>query len=92
MNKHEILACYEALLKDFKKMNAKSGSVEWYLMGHLRRTLDVLPDSFTKTGIENALTPLEHFCTDSMDWDSDLFRRISDLNRAARELVMALKK
>jgi len=49
-------------------------SLEWYLGNNLRSFREALVSARTRLDVENATRALSRFCTESMEWDSELFR------------------
>ncbi|TFY97068.1 hypothetical protein [Ramlibacter humi] len=62
----------DALQQKIAASAAAHGSVEWYLKNHLDEFAAAAPAGGSY--LENAARALMRFCTESMDWDTPLYR------------------
>lgn len=74
MDKQSVIESVDALLARLEAGKPEKGSLEWYLVNNLRTFGDALSAATEEREIENATHALSRFCTESMDWDTDLFR------------------
>jgi hypothetical protein len=75
----ELIAAIDTLLELLSQKPRERESLEWYLANNLDDYKRAVQDASDKGGIEDATRALNRFCTESMDWDNDLFRRCSEI-------------
>lgn len=49
-------------------------SIEWYLNNHIDDYLNTLESIGSKQDIQSTVYTFSRFCTDTMDWDSSLYK------------------
>ncbi|ODB95144.1 hypothetical protein A3197_17425 [Candidatus Thiodiazotropha endoloripes] len=77
--KDELLDESRALLDDLTNQSIIEGSLEWYLNNNLRLFIESIEQSGSAKEIVNAARTLSRFCTESMDWETDLYLRCANL-------------
>jgi hypothetical protein len=70
----ELLESIDRVLGRLAQGAPPRESLEWYLANNLGSYRDALLSAKTRIDVENATRALSRFCTESMEWDSDLFR------------------
>ncbi len=70
----ELLESIDKVLSRLAQGTPMRESMEWYLGNNLRSYRDALQNAKTRRDVENATRALSRFCTESMEWDSELFR------------------
>lgn len=72
------------LIKRLEATPPQKETVEWYTLNNLR---DLFRDLNNIQSTEKLLESehiLSRFCTDSLDWNSDLYKEISEINQLVR--------
>lgn len=77
----------DLLVKELKSASPKKESLEWYLINNLEKYLVSLNESETKGDILRATKIFSRFCIDSMDWDTEIFRKYSVLTDGVSKLA-----
>jgi hypothetical protein len=70
----ELIEAIDSLLSRLSEQSREKESLEWYLHNNLVDYKSALQCAETRQEIENATRALIRFCTESMDWDNELFR------------------
>jgi hypothetical protein len=56
-------------------------SLEWYLSNNLNEYLRSIEESTKPIDILRATKLLSRFCTESMDWDTEIYKKCGDIMR-----------
>ncbi|WP_374572680.1 hypothetical protein [Phenylobacterium sp.] len=79
-----VVAATDELLASIAARAETPDTLEDYLRNHLVAFREAASEAKVGTEIENAARSLSRFCTEHMDWNSDLFRQCAELIRRAR--------
>jgi hypothetical protein len=69
----------DAILSELKEAAPARQSVEWYLANNLEVFREVLLKNPNRAELAAATAALSRFCTDSMEWKSELFGRVTKI-------------
>lgn len=76
-----------SLLSEVEHRLPKNDSLEWYLANQIRRYIVALESSTSKQEIENATAMFSRFCTESMDWDTSLYKKCAAITASGTKLA-----
>jgi hypothetical protein len=86
---HQLIDLVDALLREIAGRAVARESLEWYLRNNLEDFRRKALGSPAPRALEGAARALSHFCTDSMEWDSELFRACTRITDLAARLAKA---
>ena len=69
----------DELLLVIEATHPSRDSLEWYLMNNLKSYKAAVQLASDKLSVENAARAFNRFCTESMDWQTELFKRCAML-------------
>lgn len=75
----ELIQSVDLLLNELTSNAIKEDGLEWYLINNLSDYRSVLNNNPTPLELENATRALTWFCTESIDWDTDLYKVCSEI-------------
>lgn len=81
-----LLERIDALVAELAGPPGARESLEWYLRNNLNSLRRDLVSARTKRDITNAARAFTRFCTDSMDWNTELYRKCTVITELAFEL------
>lgn len=84
--KENLIKQASSFLKELEHLNPKHGSLEWYLSNNLQTYLFSIKNADNQTEIQIATKILSRFCTESMDWDTELYKKCTDLTKTGFQL------
>lgn len=90
MNQESINAVVkdaQDLLSSLEAENPVRESDTWYTINNLRSYIEQVSQAQTRDDLLNAVHPLAHFAVDSLDFKSDLMRRVEDVMDSAHRLA-----
>lgn len=87
IDKHELIKEAQLFLIDSKKNEPRKESLEWYLINNLIKYLEALNTSKTAGEIKVATEKLDMFCVESMDWDTSLFKRCTQITELGLKIA-----
>lgn len=73
MDKQSVIGSIDALMVKLELEKLQKDSLEWYLVNNLRAYRDALLTATEGREFEKATHILSRFCTESMDWNTELF-------------------
>lgn len=79
----KLLEQIDALLAELALQPCNRESLEWYLQNNLTSLRRDLVSAPTPHAFNNATTAFSRFCTESMDWNTELFRRCTAITELA---------
>jgi hypothetical protein len=85
----QLIELVDALLHEISAREIARESLEWYLRNNLEVFKREVLSSATPRDLENAARALSHFCTESMEWDSELFRACTRITGLAKRMSKA---
>lgn len=74
------------LIQEIKFSNPKRESLEWYLLNNLNTYLMSIEHADGSDEIKNATKIFGMFCTDGMDWNTDLYKKCMELTQVGLRL------
>ena len=80
----------DALLKRIGDKSDVKESLEWYLRNNLSDYKRVLQSGESAQEVENATRALVRFCTESMDWNTPLYRECCAITDAGTKQAKRL--
>ncbi len=83
LEKQSLITEAQQFLLMLEKRNLANESLEWYLVNQLKAYLTSLSTATSTQEIRMAAEKLNMFCVESMDWDTDLFKRCSAITKNA---------
>jgi hypothetical protein len=83
----ELLESIDAVVNRLAQGTPARESLEWYLGNNLRSYREALQKAKTRRDVENATRALSRFCTESMEWSSELFRECTRIQEAGFALA-----
>lgn len=81
-----LLERIDALLAELASQPSARESLEWYLQNNLNSLRRNLVSAGTKRDITNAARAFTRFCTESMDWNTELYRKCTVITELAFRL------
>ncbi len=87
ITKETLLQEARAFLDELSSQPMTEGSLEWYLSNNLRDYVESVERSDSAKAIKNATRILSRFCTESMNWDTILYRRCTEITEAGFKLA-----
>lgn len=87
---NELVNLTNALLKQIEIPSSARESLEWYLKNNLSEFQAVVKSAQNAGEVENATLALSRFCTESMDWDTALFKACMEITEKGRKLAKSL--
>lgn len=66
-------------------------SLEWYVANNLREAITELRGARHNDDIERVRQKLSRFAADSLDWSSDIFKRVTDLTTRLHSITVGDK-
>lgn len=87
LNVGELLNELNALAKIIDGKKPERETIEWYLLNNINTYISSIECAQSNNDVENASEVFSRFCTDSMDWDTDLYKMCSEIINRAFKLV-----
>lgn len=81
-NKENLISEILILLSEIVNNHPGEETLEWYLLNYLKRYLEVINESESSEEIKKSSQIFSRFCMESMNWDSELFKRCSKLGNS----------
>ena len=75
LTKEQLIKKTEFFLEEIESFKPKNETLEWYLSNNLKKYLESIRFANGSTEIRNATRILSRFCTESMNWDTDLYKK-----------------
>ncbi|MGY1490794.1 hypothetical protein ACW4YW_15415 [Methylobacillus pratensis] len=75
----KLIQSVDILLKKITSKKVEKESLEWYLINNLNDYRTLLINNPSLIELENATRALIRFCTESIDWDSTLYKDCSEI-------------
>jgi hypothetical protein len=72
----EFVALIDQVLGELKSTSPEQGSLEQYLGSHISRLSENCHNSSSASEVSNSIKSLMHFATDSIDWNSELSKKV----------------
>jgi hypothetical protein len=79
----------ERLMSEVEARSPLAESVEWYLINQVRTFSGSLDAAKSKQDIENCTGVFSRFCAESMDWDTDLYKKCTEITALGFKLAKA---
>lgn len=86
----DLLEAIDTVIDRLAQGNPVRESLEWYLGNNLRSYKNEIQKAKTRRDVENATRALGRFCTESMEWNSELFRECTRIEDAGFALAKSL--
>lgn len=67
-----------SLLAEVEAISPQPESLEWYLANQVRKYVSALDAAGSAQDVENCTAVFSRFCTESMDWDTALYKRCAE--------------
>lgn len=90
-SKKEIIEIVNIVLENFCKGNIQKETLEWYLKNQLNTYLLAINIADTWVELDKANKILRGFLIDSMDWNTDIFKRCSEVTSCCDGYIKILK-
>lgn len=87
INKDQLVDAIKKLLEDLDIKQQERESLEWYLKNNLNDYLSSVERASTPNDLKKATRVLSRFCLDSMDWDTPLFKRCSQITELGLKIA-----
>jgi len=87
----EFVALIDQVLDEFKSDSPKNGSLEWYLSNHISKLSEHCHKSNSANEVSNSIKSLMHFATDSLDWNSELSKKVIQISEYHSGLIKGAK-
>jgi len=87
INKKNIINALENLIIEYNLRNSISDTHEWYLFNNTIKYIYSLKTVNTPSDIKNAAITYGMFCTESMDWDTELYKECVALMKMGHKLA-----
>jgi len=92
IEKKRFINQIKLFLKDIESNLPKKKSFEWYLLNNLKSYIQLINDSQSSQDIKKATKIFSRFCVESMDWDTELYKKCSSLTCAGLKLASGSDK
>lgn len=83
----DLLEMAKSLRQELAAAKPKRESLEWHLINNLDTFGNSLESATSAQDIKNACAILGRFCFESMNWDTPLYRRCSDISEQGLKLA-----
>jgi hypothetical protein len=87
MDRQSVIESIDALMAKLQSEKLQKDSLEWYLVNNLRTYKDALLVATEGREVERATHALSRFCTESMDWNTELFRECTAITTKGMRLA-----
>ena len=87
----EFVALIDQVLGELKSGSPEHGSLEWYLINHISKLSENCHKSNSANEVNNSVKSLMHFATDSLDWDSELSKKVIQISEYHSSLIKGAK-
>lgn len=74
-SKLELIKQTTSFLGEIESLKPQKETLDWYLSNHLKKYLVSVKKADKPLEIRNATGILSRFCTESMDWDTELYKK-----------------
>jgi hypothetical protein len=79
INKEYLINELEKLIAEHDLQKSTPNTHKWHLLNNTKKYIDALKAADTPIDVKNAVTDYGMFCTESMDWDTELYKKSSAL-------------
>lgn len=69
------------IIQELRFLKPKQESLEWYLLNNLNTYLQSIERADENIKIKNATEIFGMFCTESMNWDTDLYKKCMEITK-----------
>ena len=83
----EFVALVDQVLGDIKSESPERDSLEWYLSNHLSKLSENCHKSSSASEVGNSIKSLMNFATDSLDWNSELSKKVIQISEYHSGLI-----
>jgi hypothetical protein len=84
--KVELIEKITVLLNELNLSKPPQESLEWYLLSNLNQYLHSIDVASDHKEISNSTKIFSGFCTESMNWDTELYRKCVDITKVGFQL------
>lgn len=91
INKIELISELEKVIVEYDLQKSTPDTHEWYLFNNTKKYIDALKIAHTSMEVKNAATVYGMFCTESMDWDTELYKKCAALTEMGYKLARVNK-
>ncbi|MBA2655187.1 MAG: hypothetical protein H0U71_09025 [Gammaproteobacteria bacterium] len=86
VKKLELINRTNQYINELKSHSPQIETLEWYLINNLEEYLNSIKKANSGIEIEKASKILDRFCLESMDWDTTIFKKCSELTKFGLKL------
>ena len=79
--KQVLIKNIKIFIDDIEIIAPEKESLEWYLLNNLKEYFRSINDTKSSEEVKRVTQLFSRFCVESMDWDTDLFKKCSMLTR-----------
>ncbi|MBN8432264.1 hypothetical protein JF535_15555 [Microbulbifer salipaludis] len=83
----EFVALIDQVLGEIKSRSPEHGSLEWYLSNHISKLSENCHKSNSASEVSNSIKSLMRFAADSLDWDSELSKKVIQISEYHSGLI-----
>ena len=87
MNRQDIAKIIQEHITYITKNELQKDSFEWYLHNHLRNLLNLIKNTNNSHNLLEEGKKFIMFCTDSMDWDDDNYKKLISFGDMATKIA-----
>lgn len=91
INKEYLINELEKFIIVYDLKKSVPDTHEWYLFNNTKRYIDALKIADSPSDIKNATTAYGMYCTESMDWDTELYNKCVALIETGYKLAQVRK-
>lgn len=84
--KQKLISEVRLFLNELEKGKPVKESLEWYLINNLKKYLEALNVAVNVKQVKDATERLDMFCIESMNWDTQLFKRCTEITKAGLKI------
>ena len=85
----EFVELVDQLLRDIDLKSTRHGSREWYLRNHVYHLSENCHNSESAIEVRNSIASLVRFASESLDWNSELSKRVIQISEYHSSLIKA---
>ncbi len=74
-------------IRDIRSIGGEAGSAEQFLLNHLEKLARNSQSSDSAKEVKNAMEAVTRFASDSIEWDSDLMKKVLEISKYHSSLL-----
>ena len=91
INKEYLINELEKFIAEYDLQKSIPDTHEWYLFNNTKKYMNTLKAANTSSDVKYAATQYGIFCTESMDWNTDIYKKCAALSEMGYKLARTNK-